>query len=111
MMLLPCVQSVTIPTKPFLQVILSVISIWEVLLVIVAFILPFVFLQTSVVRRIKHLSEVMSAISVGRKVEFNKGEITPDSSNELHQLAVCADRLSISITMAENALRAQRKNS
>jgi len=75
------------------------------------FIIPFVFMQVGVVQRIKHLSAVMSAISLGKKAEFNKDELTPDSANELHQLAACTDRLAASVTMAAAALRGQKKDS
>ncbi|HZW86010.1 MAG TPA: DUF3365 domain-containing protein [Gallionella sp.] len=103
--------SVIIPTKPFLQVILNVISIWDIVLLAGVFIIPFVFMQVGVVQRIKHLSAVMSAISLGKKAEFNKDELTPDSANELHQLAACTDRLAASVTMAAAALRGQKKDS
>ena len=103
------VISVRLPTRPFLEVALSVIAPWQIALILASFAISWLFIQFGVVRPIKRLTQVASQVSIGNKSDLDVTGIDPKSRNELHQLSLATDRLRTSLEMVAARLRAQKK--
>jgi Protein of unknown function (DUF3365) len=103
--------SVRVPTKPFLDVALSVIAPWQIALVVVAFLVSYFFIRFVVVRPIQHLTAATAAISVGEEADLGVEGLSEGSSNELHQLALATERLRTSLEMAAKLVRMRMKPS
>jgi methyl-accepting chemotaxis protein len=103
------VISVRLPTKPFMEVALGVIAPWQIVLILVSFVISFVFFQFAIVRPIRRLTKVTSQVSVGKKADLDVSGLNPRSANELDQLALATDRLRTSLEMVAARLRAQKK--
>jgi len=103
------VISVRLPTRPFLEVALSVIAPWQIALIFASFVISSLFIQFGIVRPIRRLTNVASQVSVGNKIDLDVTGIDPKSRNELHQLSLATDRLRTSLEMVAARLRAQRK--
>ena len=104
------VISVRLPTRPFLEVALSVIAPWQIALILASFAISSLFIQFGVVRPIKKLTQVASQVSIGNKADLDVTAIDPKSGNELHQLSLATDRLRTSLEMVAARLRAQKRN-
>lgn len=103
------VISVRLPTRPFLDVALSVIAPWQIALILVSFAISSLFIQFGVVRPIKKLTQVAAQVSVGSKTDLDVTGMNPKSRNELHQLALATARLRTSLEMVAIRLRAEKK--
>jgi hypothetical protein len=103
------VISVRLPTRPFLEVALSVIAPWQIGLILASFAISWLFIQFGVVRPIKRLTQVAAQVSIGNKTDLDVTGIDPQSRNELHQLSLATDRLRTSLEMVAARLRAQKK--
>jgi HAMP domain-containing protein len=105
------VISVRLPTRPFLDVALSVIAPWQIALILASFAISSLFIQFGIVRPIERLTKVAAQVSIGEKADLDVSGMNPKSRNELHQLALATDRLRTSLEMVAARLRAQRKKS
>jgi hypothetical protein len=101
--------SVRVPTKPFMDVALSVIAPWQIALVVVAFLVSFLFIRIAVVRPIQRLTAATTEISVGNEADLGVEGLDERSGNELHQLALATERLRTSLEMAAKLVRLRQK--
>jgi Protein of unknown function (DUF3365) len=101
--------SVRVPTKPFMDVALSVIAPWQIALVVVAFLVSFLFIRFAVVRPIQRLTAATTEISVGNEADLGVEGLDERSGNELHQLAFATERLRTSLEMAAKLVRLRQK--
>lgn len=92
--------SVRLPARSFWDVALNVVGVWQLVMILAAFVIAMVFMQFAVVRRLKRLTEATQQISLGKPGELSAAKIDPKSHNELDQLALATERLRISINMA-----------
>jgi len=92
--------SVRLPARSFWDVALNVVGIWQLVMILAAFVIAMAFMQFAVVRRLKRLTEATQQISLGKPGELSAAAINPRSHNELDQLALATERLRISINMA-----------
>jgi len=92
--------SVRLPARSFWDVALNVVGVWQLVMILAAFVIAMVFMQFAVVKRLKRLTEATQQISLGKPGELRTGKIDPKSHNELDQLALATERLRISINMA-----------
>lgn len=100
--------SVRLPAQSFWDVALKVVGVWQLAMILTAFVVSMLFIQIAVVRRIRKLTHATQQISLGRPSELNAAKIKPDSRNELHQLALATERLRISINMAIHRLKQKK---
>jgi HAMP domain-containing protein len=103
------VISVRLPTRPFLDVALSVIAPWQIALILASFAISSLFIQFGIVWPIRRLTKVASQVSIGEKADLDVTKLNPKSRNELHQLALATDRLRTSLEMVAARLRAQKR--
>lgn len=101
--------SVKVPTRPFFQVALNVISPWQIALIIAAFVISFIFIRMVVVSPIKKLTHAAAEISLGNPADLGIEGLNQKSTNEIHQLAFGVDRLRTSLEMVATRLKAQKK--
>ena len=92
--------SVRLPARSFWDVALNVVGVWQLVMILAAFVIAMVFMQYSVVKRLKNLTEATQQISLGKPGDLSASKIDPKSRNELDQLALATERLRISINMA-----------
>ena len=92
--------SVRLPARSFWDVALNVVGIWQLLMILAAFVIAMLFMHYAVVRRLKRLTEATQQISLGKPGELQAANINPRSRNELDQLALATERLRVSINMA-----------
>jgi HAMP domain-containing protein len=92
--------SVRLPARSFWDVALNVVGIWQLVMILAAFVIAMVFMQFAVVKRLKRLTDATQQISLGKPGELSAAKIDPKSHNELDQLALATERLRISINMA-----------
>lgn len=92
--------SVRLPARSFWDVALNVVGVWQLVMILAAFVIAMVFMHFAVVTRLKRLTEATQQISLGKPGELRAGRIDPKSHNELDQLALATERLRISINMA-----------
>jgi len=92
--------SVRLPARSFWDVALNVVGVWQLLMILAAFVIAMLFMHYAVVRRLKRLTDATQQISLGKPGELQAGKINPRSRNELDQLALATERLRVSINMA-----------
>jgi hypothetical protein len=92
--------SVRLPARSFWDVALNVVGVWQLLMIVAAFVIAMLFMHYAVVRRLKRLTEATRQISLGKPGELSAAKINPGSRNELDQLALATERLRVSINMA-----------
>ncbi len=97
--------SVRVPTRPFFEVALAEIAPWQIVLVVLAFFVSYVFIRYAVVKPMQRLTAATAALSVGETVDLGVAKINEKSRNELDQLALATDRLRTSLEMAIKRLR------
>jgi nitrogen fixation/metabolism regulation signal transduction histidine kinase len=78
----------------------DVVGIWELLMIVAAFIIAMVFIRFAVVGPIRKLTFATQQISVGKDADLGAAGIDARSGNELDQLALATERLRLSINMA-----------
>jgi Protein of unknown function (DUF3365) len=92
--------SVRLPARSFWDVAQEVVGIWQMLMILAAFLLAMVFIRFAVVRPIRKLTQDTQRISLGKSADLGASRIHPGSGNELDQLALATERLRVSINMA-----------
>ena len=92
--------SVRLPARSFWDVALNVVGIWQLLMILAAFVIAMLFMRLAIVGRLKDLTVATQKISLGKSGDLNVVNVDPRSRNELDQLALATERLRISINMA-----------
>jgi hypothetical protein len=92
--------SVRLPARSLMDVARDVVGIWELLMIVAAFIIAMVFIRFAVVGPIRKLTFATQQISVGKDADLGAAAIDARSGNELDQLALATERLRLSINMA-----------
>jgi len=92
--------SVRLPARSFWDVALNVVGIWQLLMILGAFVIAMLFMRFAIVGRLKDLTASTQKISLGKPGELSVAKVDPRSRNELDQLALATERLRISINMA-----------
>lgn len=100
--------SVRIPAKALFESVFSFFGIKEVALILIAFLIPAIFIRTRVIRPIAQLTEASKQISVGRNIDLDVGQINESTNNEIDQLKLATNRLRNTIQIAIKRLRAQK---
>ncbi|MFO1323927.1 MAG: hypothetical protein U1F15_07660 [Burkholderiales bacterium] len=89
-----------LPAKSLWDVALNVVGVWQLLMIVAAFVIAMVFMHYAVVGRLQKLTEATRPISLGKPGELSAASIDPSSRNEFHHLAVATERPRVSINMA-----------
>jgi hypothetical protein len=100
--------SVRLPAKSFWDVALNVVGVWELLMILAAFVIAMVFMYRAVVSPIRRLTAATQQISLGKSADLGLSRISPKSGNELHRLALATERLRVSINMAIQRLSGRK---
>ncbi len=100
--------SVRLPARSFWDVALNVVGIWELLMIIAAFLIAMVFMYRAVVAPIRRLTAATQQISLGKPADLGLAKVRERSGNELHQLALATERLRVSINMAIQRLTGKK---
>ncbi|MEO8674509.1 MAG: DUF3365 domain-containing protein [Casimicrobiaceae bacterium] len=100
--------SVRLPAKSFWDVALNVVGVWELLMIVAAFVIAMVFMYRAVVSPIRRLTAATQQISLGKAADLGLAKISPKSGNELHKLALATERLRVSINMAIQRLSGKK---
>ena len=90
-----------LPARSFWDVALNVVGIWQLLMIVAAFVIAMVFMRFAVVGRLRRLTRPRSRSRSARPRElWAPRRSIPKSRNELDQLALATERLRVSINMA-----------
>jgi len=100
--------SVRLPARSFWDVALNVVGVWELVMIIAAFVIAMVFMYRSVVAPIRRLTAATQQISLGKPADLGLAKVRERSGNELHQLALATERLRVSINMAIQRLTGKK---
>jgi HAMP domain-containing protein len=100
--------SVRLPAKSFWDVALNVIGVWELAMIVAAFIIAMLFMYRAVVAPVRRLTAATQQISLGKPADLGLSKINPNSGNELHRLALATERLRVSINMAIQRLSGRK---
>jgi HAMP domain-containing protein len=100
--------SVRLPARSFWDVALNVVGVWELLMILAAFVIAMVFMYRAVVSPIRRLTAATQQISLGKSADLGLSRISPKSGNELHRLALATERLRVSINMAIQRLSGKK---
>jgi HAMP domain-containing protein len=100
--------SVRLPAKSFWDVALNVIGVWELAMIVVAFVIAMLFMYRAVVAPVRRLTAATQQISLGKPADLGLSKINPNSGNELHRLALATERLRVSINMAIQRLSGRK---
>ena len=92
--------SVRLPARSFWDVAREVVGVWQLLMIVGAFVLAMVFIRYAVVNRIRKLTLATQQISVAKEADLGASRIHANSRNELDRLALATERLRLSINMA-----------
>jgi len=92
--------SVRLPARSFWDVALNVVGVWQLLMILAAFVIAMLFMRFAIVGRLKDLTAATQKISLGKPGDLSVAKVDPRSRNELDQLALATERLRISINMA-----------
>jgi hypothetical protein len=101
--------SVRLPARSFWDVALNVVGVWQLVMILAAFVIAMLFMHYAVVRRLQQITAATQQISLGRNADLRVGRIVAGSRNELDQLTLATERLRMSINMAIQRLT--KKNS
>jgi HAMP domain-containing protein len=100
--------SVRLPAKSFWDVALNVVGVWELAMIVAAFVIAMLFMYRAVVAPVRRLTEATQQISLGKAADLGLPKIRPNSGNELHRLALATERLRVSINMAIQRLSGRK---
>lgn len=100
--------SVRLPAKSFWDIALNVVGIWELVMILGAFVISMLFIYYAVVAPVKRLTAATQQISMGKKADLDLASFSPKSGNELHRLAFATERLRVSINMAIQRLTGKK---
>ena len=100
--------SVRLPAKSFWDVALNVVGVWELAMIVAAFVIAMLFMYRAVVAPVRRLTAATQQISLGKAADLGLPKIHPNSGNELHRLALATERLRISINMAIQRLSGRK---
>ncbi len=100
--------SVRLPAKSFWDIALNVVGIWELVMIIGAFVISMLFIYYAVVAPVKRLTAATQQISMGKQANLDLASFSPSSGNELHRLAFATERLRVSINMAIQRLTGKK---
>jgi hypothetical protein len=92
--------SVRLPVHSFWDVALNVVGVWQLLMILGAFLIAMLFMRFAIVERVRKLTAATQQISLGKAADLGVVKIEPKSRNELDQLALATERLRVSINMA-----------
>ena len=96
--------SVRLPARSFWDVALNVVGVWQLAMIIGAFVIAMLYMRYAIVARVRKLTAATQLISVGKDADLGLKAIDPGSHNELDQLALATERLRRSINMAMQRL-------
>jgi len=96
--------SVRLPARSFWDVAQEVVGIWQLLMIVAAFVIAMVFIRYAVVGPIRRLTLATQQISVGKAADLGAAKIDAKSGNEIDKLALATERLRLSINMAMKRL-------
>jgi len=96
--------SVRLPARSFWHVALNVVGVWQLAMIIGAFVIAMLYMRYAIVARVRKLTAATQLISVGKDADLGLKAIDPGSHNELDQLALATERLRRSINMAMQRL-------
>ena len=97
--------SVRLPVRSFWDVAFNVVGVWQLAMILAAFVIAMLYIRFAIVGRIRDLTAATQRISLGKSGELKVATINPKSRNELDQLALATERLRISINMAIQRLK------
>ena len=100
--------SVRLPAKSFWDVALNVVGVWELVMIVAAFVIAMLFMYRAVVAPVRRLTEATQQISLGKPADLGLVRVHPNSGNELHRLALATERLRVSINMAIQRLSGRK---
>lgn len=100
--------SVTLPTEPLLIASFGVLGPIEIVLIVIAFVMLYLFMHFGVAKPIRKLTQDAHLISVGKPVQLDVRKISQKSRNELGQLALAIARLRTSMELAIQRMRQSR---
>ena len=103
--------SVRIPAKPLFESATIYFGAKELLMLVVSFIVPAVFVRSRVIKPIKNLTDASKSISVGKDVNLDVGKIRENTRNEVDQLTLATDRLKTTVYMAIKRIKRAKSNS
>ena len=92
--------SVRLPARSFWDVANEVVGVWELLMIVAAFVVAMVFIRYAVVVPIRKLTLATQQISIGKAADLGVSQANAASANELDKLALATERLRLSINMA-----------
>ena len=100
--------SVRLPARSFWDVALNVVGVWELLMIVAAFVIAMAFMYYAVVAPVRRLTAATQQISLGKAADLGLARVHPNSGNELHRLALATERLRVSINMAIQRLSGRK---
>ena len=100
--------SVRLPARSFWDIALNVVGVWELLMIIAAFVIAMLFMYRAVVAPVRRLTAATQQISLGKPADLGLAKVRERSGNELHQLALATERLRVSINMAIQRLTGKK---
>lgn len=100
--------SVRLPARSFWDVALNVVGVWELVMIVAAFVIAMAFMYYAVVAPVRRLTEATQQISLGKAADLGLAHVRPNSGNELHRLALATERLRVSINMAIQRLTGRK---
>ena len=100
--------SVRLPARSFWDIALNVVGVWELVMIIAAFVIAMLFMYYAVVAPVRRLTEATQQISLGKPADLALARVSQRSGNELHQLALATERLRVAINMAIQRLTGRK---
>lgn len=100
--------SVRLPARSFWDVALNVVGVWELVMIVAAFVIAMAFMYYAVVAPVRRLTAATQQISLGKAADLGLAHVNAKSHNELHRLALATERLRVSINMAIQRLTARK---
>ena len=99
---------VRLPARSFWDVALNVVGVWELVMILAAFVIAMAFMYYAVVAPVRRLTAATQQISLGKAADLGLARVNPNSGNELHRLALATERLRVSINMAIQRLTGRK---
>jgi len=91
--------SVSLPMQPFADVVTPLIGLRELALLLVAFLIPVIFMYSSVLLPIRNLAKLATRASTGASDDLEIPSRSPNTRNEIFQLGLAIRRLNTSTRM------------
>ena len=101
--------SVTIPAQSLYQSAINFIGIKEILLILIAFLIPIIFVRNKIIKPIESLTDAADQISVGKQVDIGASKISEYSNNEIEKLTLATNRLGHTVSVAIKRIRFLQK--